>query len=273
MGRNQIHQKRSLGQVFLKVDWPVDRMVERIDNWRVTRVLEIGPGAGILTRALAQGKWALTVVEKDDRFAERMKEESWRMTTLGATSFDVINEDFLKFDLPGWLSASSEPTAIVGNIPYNISTPIMMRLLPILGQIKGALLMTQLEFANRLVGRPQTKDYGSISVFSQLRALPTLEFAVPRTCFKPVPKVDSAVISLQKLNAGYDSVQLQRAEWIARAAFSQRRKKLRNSIAKFLHEGQEENCPIDLERRAETLSPQEFVRLGEYLAPSADVEH
>src|SRR5690606_25453259 len=206
-------------------------------------------------------------------FAERLEEEAWRLRELGASQFSVFNVDFLKFDLDSWLGVSNEPTAIIGNIPYNVSTPIMMRILPHLHRIKGALLMTQLEFANRLVGRPQTKDYGSISVFTQLRSLPTVEFAVPKTCFKPVPKVDSAVISLQKLNAGHDPVLLQRAEWIAREAFSQRRKKFRSSIARFLGEGQEEHCPIDLERRAETLSPAEFLRLAEYLAPTQDVEH
>ena len=272
MRRNQFHQKRSLGQVFLKVDWPVRRLVEKLHQWNVRRVMEIGPGAGILTRALAEGKWDLTVVEKDDRFAEKLREEAWRMSTLGASSFEVVGQDFLKFDLDEWLGRTHEPTAIVGNIPYNISTPILMRILPILGSIKGSLLMTQLEFAKRLSGRPQTRDYGSISVFTQLRALPSIEYVVPRTCFKPVPKVDSAVVALQKLSSGYGETELKRAEWIARAAFSQRRKKLRNSISQYLDADKEAGSPIDLERRAETLSPQEFLRLGEYLAPNEEEE-
>ena len=147
-----------------------------------------------------------------------------------------------------------------------------MLLLPCLKDLVGAMLMTQLEFAKRLAAMPGTKDYGSLTVFAQLRAGLNLEFSVPRKCFKPVPKVDSAVITFVHRRDTIEKSLLERAEKITRAAFNQRRKKLRNSIGKFLTEELEESCPVDLERRADSLAPREFVLLGTHLIAIDDIE-
>jgi 16S rRNA (adenine1518-N6/adenine1519-N6)-dimethyltransferase len=257
-----LYQKKSLGQVFLSTDWPVERMVERLKDWGVERVVEIGPGPGILTRGLIRAGIAVTAVEKDERFADRLAEvvqaEPGRLT--------VVREDFLRFDLEGWLAAAGGRAAVIGNIPYNISSSILLKVLPLLQRMAGLVVMTQLEFAARVAARPDTKDYGSLSVFTQLRGIVKMEFKVERACFKPVPKVDSAVISIQPLKQLLPEDVLQKAEMLTRAAFSQRRKKLRNSVRQFFHEGGlEARSPIDLDRRAETLTPHEFVELAEFL--------
>jgi 16S rRNA (adenine1518-N6/adenine1519-N6)-dimethyltransferase len=272
--RDPLFQKKSLGQVFLTTDWPVTRMVERLRDLKVQRVIEIGPGAGVLTRALVAAGIRVTAIEKDDRFAARLvdwakeaKEQAAKAAE-GRGTCEVVNADILQFDWEGWLASGTGRAAVVGNIPYNISTPILIRALSLVDKLVGVLMMTQLEFALRVAARPDNKDYGSLTVFAQLRSDVTMEFKVDRTCFNPVPKVDSAVIlAVPKRSAErLDDKTLARTEQVTRAAFTQRRKKMRNSIRQLLDaRGGEAGCPIDLDRRAETLSPQEFVELGRFL--------
>lgn len=270
-GEESIRQKKSLGQVFLKTDWPVTRMVEKIVQLRIDRVLEIGPGNGILTKALVEAGIRVTAVEKDDRFAARMTAYAQDLVEgPHAGALSVINEDILRFDWDVWLAETGGRAAIVGNIPYNISSPLLQKTIDTFGRfgadkLVAVTFMTQLEFAQRIVARPGTKDYGSLTVFAQLRTDISMEFAVPKSCFQPVPKVDSAVILLTPKRDVPDEAVLKQTERITRMAFTQRRKKLRNSVRQFMGQKQEVDCPIDLERRADTLSPKEFVALAAFL--------
>lgn len=266
--RESIFQKKSLGQVFLKTDWPVQRMVERLQVMGVSRVLEIGPGNGILTRALLDHGMKVTAVEKDNRFAARMSD--FAATLPDPKRLKVINSDILRYDWQEWIKQNGDRAAVVGNIPYNISSPILTRGLSHIRDVAALMFMTQLEFAVRVVGRPNTKDYGSLSVFTQLRADATLEFNVPRTCFQPIPKVDSAVLLLQPKREMPSDLLLQKVEAVTRTAFMQRRKKLRNSVRAFLEASGEVGCPIDLERRADSLLPREFVALAEFFLQEKD---
>jgi 16S rRNA (adenine1518-N6/adenine1519-N6)-dimethyltransferase len=264
MQRQQhLHQKKSLGQVFLKVQWPLDRITEQVRAWGAVRVLEIGPGGAVLTRTLCGAGLQVTAVEKDDRFAARLAAHAERGEFAGLT---VINQDILKFDLAAWIDASPLPAVVVGNIPYNISTPILSWLLPHLSRLRGVMLMVQLEFARRIVSVHNHEDYGSLSVYAQLRADVGLAFKVEKGCFSPVPKVDSAVVTLlPKASSPCPDELLRKVELVSKTAFQQRRKKLRNAISKLLGEKDGSECPIDLTRRAETLSPSEFITLTEYL--------
>lgn len=261
----RIQQRRSLSQVFLKSDGPVLRMVQRLSELGIERALEIGPGNGILTRALLDKGFAVTAVEKDERFAERLQD--WAKGLSESPRFSVLCEDILKFDLDSWLAKERVRTAIVGNIPYNISSPILIRGLTLIRQTTAMMFMTQLEFAKRLVAKEDSKDYGSLSVFAHLRADVSLEFHVPRSSFQPVPKVDSAVVLLLPRRDPIPEAKLVKAEAVTRAAFTQRRKMLRNSVRAFLDQVGEEGCPIDLDRRADSLSPREFLTLAEFLVP------
>jgi 16S rRNA (adenine1518-N6/adenine1519-N6)-dimethyltransferase len=120
----KIFQKKSLGQVFLNTDWPVNRVVEQAQDLGIKKVLEIGPGNGILTTALSNAGITVTAIEKDDRFAARIND---LIKSGSLPNTDVINEDILQFDLGAWISSSGKtPVGVVGNIPYNISTPILM---------------------------------------------------------------------------------------------------------------------------------------------------
>ena len=260
----KIYQKKSLGQVFLNTEWPVNRITDQLISLGVRRVIEIGPGNGILTEALVKAGIKVTAIEKDSRFAERLSERIARGELSGV---EIINHDILKFDISGWIDAQPEITsAVVGNIPYNISTPIVIWALPHIQKLKAITFMVQLEFAQRLCASVDTKDYGSLSVYCQLRSICELNFKVERTLFTPVPKVDSAVITLRAKNKPWSNEKsLHYAETICRIAFTQRRKKLRNTVKPFLKSREESECPIDLNRRAETLEPIDFVRLAEFL--------
>lgn len=261
--RDPLFQKKSLGQVFLNTDWPVVRMVEKLKALKIDRVMEIGPGNGILTRELLGAGFEVTAIEKDDRFAEKMSDYARNLPD--PTRLVIVNEDILKFDWETWLAASKVRTAVVGNIPYNISTPIMLRGLSHFGSLTAMMFMTQLEFAARVAARHNSKDFGSLTVFAQLRADVTLEFKVERTCFNPVPKVDSAVMLLIPLRERHSEELLNQVESLTRTAFTQRRKKLRNSIRQFIEGIDEKSIPIDLERRADSLSPVEFLELTKFI--------
>ena len=262
---DRIFQKRSLSQVFLQEEWPLQKIAAQVTEWNVPRILEIGPGGGVLTKTLCAGGWRVTAVEKDVRFAKALHK------SVGGHQdrLEIINEDILKFDLAAWLGRSSERVAIVGNIPYNISSPIMEWLLPHLPALSGACLMVQLEYAERLASPAGTKSYGSLSVYTQLQCDVDIAFKIERTCFRPVPKVDSAVICLTpKKEPICDKPQLAKVEMVSRLAFQQRRKKLSNSIERLLQDKDMANCPIDLNRRPDNLTPQEYVALAAFIFES-----
>ena len=262
MASPHIPQKRSLSQVFLQERWPLDKIADQLVSWQSARILEIGPGSGVLTKVLCARKWPVTAVEKDARFAEsltqRIQENSDRL--------EVVNQDILQFDLATWLGRSTELPAVVGNIPYNISSPIVLWLLPHLTALCGACLMVQREYAERLAGIPGHKSYGSLSVYTQIRADVSIAFDIARTCFRPVPQVDSSVVTLTPRKIPLcDPQRLLDLEQLTRLAFTQRRKKMRNSIQQLLRNKDEKLSPIDLDRRPDSLSPAEYLSLAGFI--------
>jgi 16S rRNA (adenine1518-N6/adenine1519-N6)-dimethyltransferase len=261
---DRIFQKKSLGQVFLNTDQPIHKIIDILTSHKIDTVVEIGPGAGILTRALGAAKIHTLAIEKDDRFAERVMDA---VEPEHRSYIQVLNEDVLKFDLGAWLvKQTSKNIAVIGNIPYNISSPIVLWVLPHITKLKLAMFMVQLEFAKRVVAKHNIKDYSSLSVYCQLRADCRFEFEVPRGCFTPVPKVDSAVMTLTpKAEPTADDATLLQTEKICRGAFLLRRKKLRNGVKPFLSGKNEADCPVSLDQRAENLTPLDFVALTRFL--------
>ncbi len=257
--------RKSLSQVFLVETWPCQKIVEEIESWSAKRVIEIGPGAGALTFFLLKAGIKVTSVEKDTRFFDHLTEIRKSMPESNKDLFSIVNEDILKFNLEKWLSASGEPAAIVGNIPYSISTQILTLALNAMPHILGAAFMVQLEFGQRLVAPPNSKDYSSLSIYAQLRARLYLGPVVPRHCFKPAPKVDSVLVMMRPINTRIEEDVLLNTESLVRSAFMQRRKKLRNSIASFIRDYPEISWPFDLNRRAEELSPEDYVACGRLL--------
>lgn len=257
--RQHPQQKKSMSQVFLNTDWPCLKTAEMIKALGVKSVLEIGPGAGVLTKPLIEAGLAVSAVEKDPRFAELLKINFIKDIDQG--KLNIILDDILEFPLLDWIEKAEKPLAICGNIPYHISSSIIFALLPHMPSVEGVFLLVQLEFAQRLASAPCSKNYGSLSVFTQLRAKAALEFKVEKQCFTPIPKVDSALVSLRPLDELLPDTLLAKVEKLTRRAFAQRRKKLSNSLAPILSPESLAACSLDLNRRPDHLSPEEFVLL------------
>lgn len=257
-----IRPKKSLGQNFLKDPHFLDKIVAAAGVGPQDRVLEIGPGLGHLTRVLAERAQQVLALELDDRLIPCL-----RSTFDGVHSVDIVQCDALAYpfeNLPGtW--------KVVANLPYYISTPIIQRLLNCRDKFSTITLLLQKEVAARIASPPGGKEYGYLSVLVQLYAEPKIEFLVPAGAFTPIPEVDSSVITLMvrdhpaisKTNTGF----LMR---LVKAAFSQRRKTLKNSLKQLrIPAGSMDlvgsATGIDLGRRAETLSIGEFCVLAEFL--------
>ncbi|MEX0830689.1 MAG: 16S rRNA (adenine(1518)-N(6)/adenine(1519)-N(6))-dimethyltransferase RsmA [Nitrospirales bacterium] len=256
------HPRKRLGQHFLIDPNLLRKIVSLAEIQPSDSVCEIGPGGGALTGLLCQAASHVVALEVDPRMVEFLKTE-----LAGHANLDIQEQDALKYPF----DQLPPSTVVVANLPYNISTPIMFRLLEAQQNISRMVLTIQLELAQRLVAKPRTKDYGVLSVMVQHLAEVRFGFKISRKCFRPVPDVDSGVVRLE-MRQGHqegpvDLVQFQRT---VRAAFGQRRKTLMNAFRsagmpdECLHQVQQD-ASISLTRRAETLSVQEFRNLSRAL--------
>jgi len=257
-----IPPKKSLGQNFLVDENAALSIIEAADIEDYDTVVEIGPGHGVLTRELAEQARRVIAIELDDRLIVELGEKLSDLKNL-----EIVHADALKYpfgELP-------EKVKVVANLPYYISTPIISRLIEARDKVSLMVLMLQKEVAERISAPPGGKEYGYLSVMVQLYTRPETLFIVPNTSFRPVPKVDSAVVRLEVLDTTLAPCRdLALLEHIVSAAFSQRRKTLRNNLKStglFTDEGIKalETTGIDPGRRAETLSVPEFCRLADFL--------
>jgi 16S rRNA (adenine1518-N6/adenine1519-N6)-dimethyltransferase len=264
--------KKSLGQNFL-IDPNLQRkIIAAVDAGPEDEVLEIGPGRGALTRHLIGACRRLILVELDDHLSARLQ-DAYR----DRSDVVVIHADFLKTDLDE-LSRDPSRLKVVGNIPYNVTAPIVFKLL---GRPRPAsiVLMVQREVAMRMAADPGTSDYGALSVGVQTVADVTPLFKVPRTAFRPVPRVESTVVRLVPHNPPSMSTQEEAAlRALTRAAFGWRRKQfqriLRDHPSYRLKPVEvqriERAFGHSLTRRPETFAPSEFLRLSQLLAADSD---
>ena len=247
--------RKRLGQHFLIDPNLLRKIVSLAELCPSDFVCEIGPGGGALTRLLCQSAGQVLALEVDPRMVEFLKEEF-----ADCANLDVQEQDALRYpfeELP-------ESTVVVANLPYNISTPILFRLLEASPRIRSLVLTLQLEVAKRLIAKPNTKDYGVLSVIAQHMAEVRFGFPVSRKCFRPIPDVESGVVRLDmRPDSQETSEDLHRFHRIVRAAFGQRRKTLMNAFRSAgIPERQlqrvQQDTGIAFGRRAETLSIQEF---------------
>ena len=258
--------KKSLGQHFLKDDGVVREIIDRARFDPTDRVLEIGPGLGVLTLLLAREVHHVIAVEKDSRLTDILNR------SLSAQKIEnvlLINEDILKLDFSHIPSLNEGNLKVIGNLPYNISSPILEKLVENRHIVNRAVLMLQSELADRLVANPGTKAFGAMTVFIQYHAHVSPLLHVQKEAFHPRPKVDSMVLEMDfqrpfPERTG-DDVKFRR---VVKGAFAQRRKTLLNSLTNTLvsYSREEilsalEKCDIDPKRRAETLSIHDFLRL------------
>jgi 16S rRNA (adenine1518-N6/adenine1519-N6)-dimethyltransferase len=251
------HQARKrFGQHFLADEAVIEAIVECIAPQPGEALVEIGPGLGALTAPLLARAGALTVVELDRDLAARLRSRP------GLT---VIEADVLNLDFAGLAAQTPGPLRVVGNLPYNISTPILFHLLPVAACVRDQHFMLQKEVVERMAAAPGSKAYGRLSVMLQWRyeIEPVLE--VPPAAFEPPPRVDSAVVRMRPLPAAQASqADAARLGELVTVAFSQRRKLLRHTLGRWLDE--RGHGGFDVQRRAEEVPVAEYVGLSRALA-------
>jgi 16S rRNA (adenine1518-N6/adenine1519-N6)-dimethyltransferase len=246
------HQPRKrFGQHFLTDTAVLDAIVGAIDPKPGQALIEIGPGLGALTLPLLERCQKLTVIELDRDLAARLRKNA---------ALDVIEADVLTVDFQALAAQRETKLRIVGNLPYNISTPILFHLLDTAAQIEDQHFMLQKEVVQRIAAGPCTKDYGRLSVMLQWRYHIEPVLDVPPEAFEPPPRVDSAVVRMLPWPqpAAVDRAML---EALVASAFSQRRKLLRHSLGRWLDERGFAGT-FDLQRRGEEVPVAEYVALA-----------
>lgn len=258
-----LHMSKKLGQNFLIDEDVVDGIVQAANIKPGDEVLEIGPGIGTLTQGLAEAGGNIIAVELDRRLIEILGK-----TLAGYENIKLVHGDILKFDISREISA--EKYKVVANLPYYITTPIIMRFLEERLPVELLVTMVQKEVAQRMVAKPGGKDYGSLSVSVQYYTEPEIMFIVPPTSFVPAPAVESAVIRCKVRSEPPVKVDEKVFFRVVKAAFAQRRKTLANCLKvagipadKVLDVLSTAN--IDPRRRGETLSLEEFAAVANAL--------
>ena len=244
--------RKRFGQHFLVDDAVIDGIVRAIDPRPGQALVEIGPGLGALTQPVLERCGALTVIELDRDLAARLRQRA---------ALTVVESDVLKVDFAA-LSAQmgGRPLRVIGNLPYNISTPILFHLLDYTAQVQDQHFMLQKEVVERMAAAPGNKAYGRLSVMLQWRYRIEDVLDVPPEAFDPPPRVDSAVVRMVPLPADA-SVDAQRLSELVAVAFSQRRKLLRHTLGRWI-EAQGLAGAFDLQRRAEEVPVSEYLALA-----------
>ena len=265
--------KKSLGQNFLIDTNILDRIVDHAGVTERTGVIEIGPGIGALTEQLAKRAKKVTAFEIDQRLLPILKD-----TLSPYDNVTVIHQDVLKADVRAVMDEQfqdCDEVMVVANLPYYVTTPIIMKLLEENLPLKGIVVMLQKEVADRMAAKPSSKEYGSLSIAVQFYTEAKTVMNVPKTVFVPQPNVDSAVIRLTLRKE--PAVAVQDAAFffqVVKASFAQRRKTLFNNLVNNLPNGKEnkskieralQDSHIDGKRRGESLSIEEFAVLSDRL--------
>jgi 16S rRNA (adenine1518-N6/adenine1519-N6)-dimethyltransferase len=243
--------RKRFGQHFLTHSGVIDAIVRAIDPRPGQAMVEIGPGLAALTQPLAERLGKLAVIELDRDLAARLRGHS----QLAVTEADVLKVDFSQLAR----SLGVPKIRVVGNLPYNISTPILFHLLDFVNSIEDQHFMLQKEVIDRMVARPATSDYGRLSVMLQWRYAMENVLLVPPEAFEPPPRVDSAVVRMVPLAqpAAVDPALLSQ---LVQVAFSQRRKLLRHTLGKWL-EQRNFSGAFDTQRRAEEVPVEQYLAL------------
>ena len=268
--RESFRPLKRLGQNFLVDPNIPEKIISSAGFQSSDVVLEIGPGQGALTLPLSRTVSRIVAVEKDARLADFLQR---RLTTLGISTVDLVCQDILRVDFGAIPLPSSQKIQVIGNLPYNISSPVLKKLIDHREKVSRAVLMFQREVAERLTAPPCARGYGAMTLLIRYHARPMRLFEVPRSAFYPIPKVDSMVIELDferpYPSHGVDENAFRNA---VKGAFAHRRKTVLNSLKGFLPVWTPDvvlkglrASSIDPARRAETLTMDEFLMLSSML--------
>ena len=247
--------RKRFGQHFLTDASVLGAIVDVIAPRPGQALVEIGPGLGAMTKPLVAASGRLTVIELDRDLAARLRKRS---------ELTVVEADVLKVDFAALATQAGQSLRIVGNLPYNISTPILFHLLEAVDHVLDQHFMLQKEVVDRMAAGPGKKDYGRLSVMLQWRYAIESVLDVPPTAFEPPPRVDSALVRMLPLPApaGVDAALLGE---LVQVAFSQRRKLLRHTLGRWLEERGFAGA-FDVQRRAEEVAVAEYLDLARICA-------
>ena len=250
--------RKRFGQHFLTDQGIIEGIVQAIAPRAGQAVVEIGPGLAALTQPLVERLGKLTVIELDRDLARQLREHP---------QLSVVESDILKVDIHALASTACAPgqkLRVVGNLPYNISTPILFHLLGAVDVIEDQHFMLQKEVIDRMVATPATGDYGRLSVMLQWRYAMENVLFVPPQSFDPPPRVDSAVVRMVP-HAAPAALDVRLLSELVQVAFSQRRKLLRHTLGQWLT-ARAFGGDFDVQRRAEEVPVAEYVALAQVLA-------
>ena len=243
--------RKRFGQHFLTDKSIIQDIVDAIDPEPGQSMIEIGPGLAALTQPLVERLGQLTVIELDRDLAVRLRLH---------TQLKVIESDVLRVNFADLFAISQQKLRVVGNLPYNISTPILFHLLEYVDFIEDQYFMLQKEVIDRMVAPPDSSDYSRLSVMLQWRYEMANILFVPPTSFDPPPRVDSAIVSMLP-RSNPPAVNVKKLSELVQVAFSQRRKLMRHTLGKWL-EAKKYSGNFDLQRRAQEVPVQEYIELA-----------
>ncbi len=248
---------KRFGQNYLHDQNIIKKIIDEIAPNENESIIEIGPGKGALTEHLFNSKANLTAIEIDKRVIDDLKHRF--------TDLNLLQYDFLDLDLKQFITIENQKLRIVGNIPYNITSPILFKLFDNNTIINDAVFMVQLEVAKRMTAKLGSKDYGILSVLLNFFGRTKLSFKVSPNVFYPKPNVHSAVIHIYfneiRDNQGFNLI----FKSIVKSSFGNRRKTLKNSLSHGIFaEVDFSGCDIDLSLRAEQLNVDDFIKLAEF---------
>jgi 16S rRNA (adenine1518-N6/adenine1519-N6)-dimethyltransferase len=234
----------------------LSRISETIASLNATEILEIGAGHGALTQAMGDlNQMNYYICELDDRFVEVLKQQFPSVKA-------IFHEDFLRFDFS---KIPHQNFSIIGNFPYNISTQIIFKIIENHLKVDSMVGMFQKEVAKRICAKPKSKDYSVLSIIAQMYYDCHYEFDVPNTCFEPVPKVTSGIISMKRKPLDDVSFEYHQVKKLVKAVFNQRRKTLRNSLKSGQIQYDQTVFEPYLALRPEQISLAEFLHLSQYI--------
>jgi 16S rRNA (adenine1518-N6/adenine1519-N6)-dimethyltransferase len=241
-----------LGQNFL-IDTNISRKITKLVQGQLADpIIEVGPGTGSLTNELLKDNYRIKAVEIDSGASELLK-----LRFQDVPNLEIFNEDAMSFDYsqltgPWWI--------FVSNLPYNIGTRLLVKLIVEVPVIHRYVVMVQKEVAQRIVA-DQESDYGALSVLFGLFTESKIQFDVSKNCFYPPPKITSSVITIQRESLVDQEIRLNAFE-ISKVAFQQRRKKVRTSLSSIINEEQLKDLDIDINSRAGNLSPDDYLKIA-----------
>jgi len=270
-----LRPKKHLGQNFLLSQTLAERIVERAALKENDHVLEIGCGLGAITIPAAKKVTRLIAVDKDQQMLDLLRSE---LAAQQLSNVQMVYQDILTLNFRDYFGPATPSAVVIGNLPYNISSQIIVHLVAARENIHRALLMLQKEMAQRLIAPPGNRDYGRLSVMLQYCADVEVVADAPANLFYPRPKVDSQVIKVTfKEHIPYPAHDESMLSRVVKAGFSQRRKTLRNALTGSILNADHARveawlgrADIDPKRRAETLGVDEFVRLANLISGDAE---